>query len=131
MNETNPEVVARDVVARLERAWNEADATAFGAPFAEDADFVDIRGDHHRSRNAIAAGHRAILDSIYKGSRIRYELKQARELAKDVIVAHVDAELDTPSGPLAGKAKAIPSMVLVRGDNGWEIASFHNTMVAG
>ena len=130
MSESNAEAVARDMCASLERAWNEGDGNAFGEPFAADADFVDIRGAHHRTRNAIAGGHQGIFDSIYKGSRIRYTLTQARELAQDMILAHGDADLDTPSGPFAGNGKAIPSIVIVRNGDRWEIASFHNTVVA-
>ena len=46
--------VAKVLIGRLGRAWNEGDARAFGEPFAPDADFVDIRGEHHRGR---APGH--------------------------------------------------------------------------
>jgi uncharacterized protein (TIGR02246 family) len=51
--------VAAEPIGRLERAWNEADGQAFGEPFTPDADFVDIRGEHHRGQQAIAAGHQA------------------------------------------------------------------------
>ena len=39
-----------DLVSELEKAWNAADGAAFGRPFAEDADFVNIRGEHFRTR---------------------------------------------------------------------------------
>jgi uncharacterized protein (TIGR02246 family) len=56
------------VVGRLEAAWNAMDGVAFAAPFASDADFVTIRGEHFRGRPAIAAGHAAIFRTIYAGS---------------------------------------------------------------
>src|SRR5829696_6944998 len=124
------EGVAAELIGRLERAWNEADGRAFGGPFAPDADFVDIRGEHHRGREAISAGHQAIFDSIYEGSSVDYELTGARELSADVILAHSTGVLRVPSGPLAGEHGAVQSLVLVRGDDGWEIAAFHNTPVA-
>ena len=122
--------IAAELIGRLERAWNEADGRAFGEPFAPDADFVDIRGEHHRGREAIAAGHQAIFDSIYKGSSTDYVLTDARELSEDVILAHATAVLRAPSGPLAGEHNSLLSLVLVRGGDGWEIAGFHNTIVA-
>ena len=122
--------VAAELIGRLERAWNEADGRAFGGPFASDADFVDIRGEHHRGREAIAAGHQAIFDSIYAGSNTDYELTGARELAGGVILAHATGALRVPSGPLAGEHDAVQTLVLVRGGDGWEIAAFHNTLVA-
>ena len=119
-----------ELIGRLERAWNGADGKAFGEPFAPDADFVTIRGEHIRGREAIAAGHQAIFDSIYKGSSTDFELTGARELSDDVILAHATAVLRAPSGPLAGEHTAVQSLVLVRGGDGWEIAAFHNTLMA-
>jgi uncharacterized protein (TIGR02246 family) len=125
------EGVAAELIGRLERAWNAADGRAFGEPFAPDADFVDIRGEHHRGREAIAAGHQAIFDSIYEGSTVAYEPTGARELpGGGVILAHATAVLRAPSGPLAGEHNSMLSLVLVRGADGWEIAAFHNTLVA-
>ena len=126
----NPENVASELIGRLERAWNEADGRAFGEPFSADADFVDIRGEYHHGQEAIAAGHQAILDSIYKGSSTNYKLIQARELLDDVILAHAMGVLRAPSGPLAGEHSAVQSLVLVREGEEWKITGFHNTLVA-
>ena len=124
------EDIATEVIGRLERAWNEADGRAYGEPFTADADFVDIRGEHHRGQKAIAARHQAIFDSIYRGSSADYELIQARELSDDVILAHATGVLRVPSGPLAGEHSAVQSLVLARGSDEWKIAGFHNTLVA-
>ena len=124
------ENVATELIGRLERAWNEADGRAYGEPFTADADFVDIRGEHHRGQEAIAAGHQAIFDSIYRGSSTDFELIRARELSDEVILAHAEGVLRAPSGPLAGEHSAVQSLVLVRGGDGWKIAGFHNTLVA-
>jgi uncharacterized protein (TIGR02246 family) len=122
--------VAKELIGRLERAWNEGDGWAFAESFAPDADFVDIRGEHHRGQEAIAAGHQAIFDSVYKGSTTDYELTGARELSDGVILAHATADLSAPSGPMAGEHSSVLSLVLVRGGAGWKIAAFHNTLVA-
>lgn len=124
------EKVATELIGRLEQAWNEADGQAFGEPFSADADFVDIRGERHSGQEAIAAGHQAIFDSIYRDSSVEYELIQARELSSDVILAHATGVLRVPSGPLAGEHSAMQSLVLLRGGDGWKIAGFHNTLVA-
>jgi len=121
------EQIARDTVSQLERAWNAADGDAFGAPFAEDADFVTVRGEYFRTRDDIAAGHRLIFSTIYKGSVNRIELLRARAIAEGLIVAHARARLSVPAGPLAGEARAVMSMLLARSGDRWEIASFHNT----
>jgi uncharacterized protein (TIGR02246 family) len=127
---TGAESVANEIIGRLEQAWNGADGRAFGEPFTADADFVDIRGEHHHGQEVIAAGHQAIFDSIYRDSSTNYELTQARELSDDVILAHSTGVLRAPSGPLAGEHSAVQSLVLVRAGDEWKIANFHNTLVA-
>jgi|RhiMetdeSRZDD1v2_1073273.scaffolds.fasta_scaffold800152_2 uncharacterized protein (TIGR02246 family) len=118
------------IVSRLEAAWNAMDGPAFAAPFAEDADFVNIRGDHFRGRDAIAAGHTAIFRTIYAGSTNRYELESARLLRPDVALVHVHAVLNAPQGPLEGEHGARFSMVLTKASGEWTIAAFHNTLEA-
>lgn len=118
------------IVERMEAAWNAMDGSAFAAPFAEDADFVNIRGEHHRGRAAIAAGHVAVLASLYAGSTNRYTVDAVRLLRPDVALAHVRAELDAPRGPYAGRHVARMSVVLTRAGGEWEIAALHNTTEA-
>ena len=124
------EQVARDIVGKLERAWNDGDANAWGALFAEDADFVTVRGDYFRSRTVIAEGHHAIFTTIYKGSVNQYQLLQARPLGDAMILAHALARLSVPAGPLAGEHQAVFSMILMRDGDGWSVTSFHNTFKA-
>ena len=115
-------------VARLEAAWNAGDGDAYGAPFAADADFVNIRAEHLRGRPAIAAGHAGIFRSIYAGSSNSYEVESARAIRPEVALVHVRAVLDVPQGPLAGRHSARFSFVATKSPSGWEIASFHNTL---
>ncbi|HWK89528.1 MAG TPA: SgcJ/EcaC family oxidoreductase [Longimicrobium sp.] len=130
MTTTDPQHIAGEIAQQLESAWNAADGAAFGAPFTDDADFVAIRGDHHRTREAIAHGHQAIFDSIYKGSVLRHEVAQARALTHDVLLVHLLSTLTSPGGPLAGTHQSFASMVLVQTPAGWRIAAFHNTLIA-
>ena len=118
------------IVAQLEAAWNAMDGPAFAAPFASDADFVNIRGEHFRGRPAIAAGHSAIFRTIYAGSTVHLTVESARLLRADVALVHVHSVLDVPSGPLAGRHRARFSLVLTREPEGWVIAAFHNTIEA-
>ena len=115
------------LVSRLEAAWNQADPRAFATEFAEDADFVNVRGDYASGRKAIADGHEHIWKTIYSGSTVSYRLVRLRELTAEVLIAHLDAELHVPAGPLAGDLSALPSLVLVKAGGAWQVASFHNT----
>lgn len=116
------------IVARLEAAWNASDGGAWGASFAPDADFVTIRAEHLRGREAIARGHSEIFRTIYAGSTNHLTVESARLLRPDVGLVHVRAILDAPTGPLAGRHSATFSLVCVRSPEGWQIASFHNTL---
>ena len=121
--------IVANIVNELERAWNAADGIAFARPFAEDADFVNIRGEHHRTREAIAKGHQAIFSTVYKGSVVRLQVSAVRTLTPAVLLAHVKSTLKVPTGPLAGEHQALFSFVLVRDQDNWPIVAFHNTLV--
>ena len=116
-------------IARLERAWNAGDSEAFGAEFTDDAQFVDVRGVRHCGRAAIARGHRVIFDTIYRGSTVAYRVEASRELVPGCTIAVVGAELDVPTGPLAGRRRARLTATFVPGAHGPVIAAFHNTLV--
>jgi uncharacterized protein (TIGR02246 family) len=118
------------IVGQLEAGWNAMDGSAFATPFAADADFVTIRGEHFRGRPAIAAGHTAIFGTIYAGSTIECTMETARLLRSDVALVHVHSAMDAPQGPLKGRHGARFSMVLSNETGGWEIAAFHNTVEA-
>jgi uncharacterized protein (TIGR02246 family) len=123
----SPTETAHRILASLEASWNRADGAAYGAHFAEDAEFVDIRGELHRGRGAIAGGHQWIFDNIYKGSRMTYRLVGARAVTDDVIVAHGLAFMETTNHMFDGR-HAINTFVVVRNGENWLIAAFHNAL---
>lgn len=100
-------VALENIARQLEAAWSAMDGAAFAAPFAAEADFVNIRGEHFRGQAAIAAGHAAIFQTIYAGSTNHFTVEEARLLRR-----------------------ARFSLVLTKEGGGWEIAAFHNTLEA-
>jgi uncharacterized protein (TIGR02246 family) len=121
--------IVSDLVAELEKAWNAADGAAFARPFADDADFVNIRGELFHTREAIANGHQVIFNTIYKGSVVRCHVVDVRAVTAEVLVAHVKSTLKAPTGPLAGEHGSLFTLVLVRDHNDWRITAFHNTLL--
>ena len=119
------------IVRQLEAAWNALDGAAFAVPFAAQTDFVNIRGEHFRGREAVAAGHKALFNGIYAGSRVELTVENARLLRPEVALVRVRSVLDNPQGPLLGRHSSRFSMVLTKETGGWEIAAFHNTLEAG
>jgi len=125
---TAPELVAGEMLARLEDAWNRGDGAAFGAPFTDDASFVTVRGELHVGSTAIGGGHAGIFATIYAGSTNRMQLVEARA-AGDAVVATSRHTLDVPAGPLAGIHRATSTSVLVQRDGEWRMIASHNTLV--
>lgn len=125
-----PATIAAPIVERLQQAWNAADGRAFAAPFADDTDFVEIRGGHHRGAEAVARGHEAIFSTIYAGSTVDLQLEAARTVAPGAVVAVVGSTLQVPAGPMAGVNQARMTMVIVEQEDDWYITAFHNTLVA-
>jgi uncharacterized protein (TIGR02246 family) len=126
-----PAVVAREVLAGLERAWNTADGPTFGAMYAQDASFVTIRGEHHTGSAAIGAGHAAIFSTIYAGSINRMELIRAEQVGDGLVLAISRSTLDCPSGPLTGRHQAMSTSLITRQGGSWLVRSTHNTLMAG
>lgn len=127
---SDPRQPAEAFFAAIESAWNAGDGARYGAEFADVADFVNIRGEHHRGDGAyIGAAHQGILDTIYKGSSVRYRVDQARRLAPGVVVAHGTSTLDAPTGPLHGTHNSKMTVVLVEQGDTWKATAFHNTLV--
>ena len=129
MHINDSERIVSDIVRELEKAWNAADGEGFARPFAEDADFVNIRGEHFQTRANIAQGHQSIFDTIYKGSVVSYQVSGVRAIAAGVLLAHVKSILNAPAGPLAGEHSSLFTVVLVQGQDGWRIVALHNTLV--
>ncbi len=99
------------IVGQLEAAWNAMDGPAFAVPFAADADFVNIRGEHFQGRQSIAAGHTAIFQTIYAGSTNRYIVETARLVHPEVALLHVHAD----AGRAPGSACRTVSRALLDG----------------
>jgi uncharacterized protein (TIGR02246 family) len=129
--DTDHTTIARDVLLRLERAWNDADGAAFGRVYAPDASFITVRGEHIVGSTAIGAGHQGIFDSIYAGSVNQMVLVRAEEVTAGVVLAISLNTLDCPTGPLAGRHRAMSTSILTRqADGSWLVTVTHNTLVA-
>ena len=129
---TDPAAVASTALERLEQAWNEGDGAAFGALFADESDFVDIRGGHHRGDGSdIGRSHQGLFDGIYAGSTVAYRLDVARRLAPGCILAVATSTLDAPHGPLQGRNHSRMTMAFAHEAGEWRIFAFHNTLIVG
>ncbi|HLI64002.1 MAG TPA: SgcJ/EcaC family oxidoreductase [Terriglobales bacterium] len=127
---TNEERALHAMVYQLEAAWNSADAAAFAALFAEDADFIHILGGYYSGRDAIEAGHRMIFGTIYKGSTVRYSVEKIRFLRPDVAMVFLRQYLQFAEAGVARELDARPTIIAEKVAGPWRIALMHNTRIS-
>jgi uncharacterized protein (TIGR02246 family) len=125
------ETALAELVADVEGAWNAHDMGRFAARFAEDADFINVRGWWWRGRDEIERRHALLHEAMFAESNMSLELASTREVCPGVVLAHVRWRMvghefggpDQTSEPRTG----IWSWV-VRDRGGLaEIVSSHNT----
>ena len=122
--------IASRLFEHLEEAWNAADGAASGEVFADETEFVNIRGEHFTGDGVmIGQAHQAIFDTIYAGSTMRYEIDVVREIVPGCIVAVVTSTLDAPTGPLQGVNQSKITVVITEQNGEWRIIAFQNTLV--
>ncbi|HEX3089432.1 MAG TPA: SgcJ/EcaC family oxidoreductase [Ilumatobacteraceae bacterium] len=127
--------IASRLFEHLEEAWNAADGAASGEVFADETEFVNIRGEHFTGNGVtIGRAHQGIFDTIYAGSTMRYAIDVVREITPGSIIAVVTSTLDAPTGPLQGVNQSRITVVITdqtsteqAGD--WRIIAFQNTLV--
>ncbi|GAA4523963.1 SgcJ/EcaC family oxidoreductase [Amycolatopsis samaneae] len=120
-------MTVEEIITGLERAWNAGDGAAWGARFAEDADFVDVVGRIQRGRKVIAEEHQKIFDTIYRGSLLEIRRLDVRPIGEGALLVHTTSKLRVPGGPRKGEWAAIQTKVVRDG----EIMAFHNTGLTG
>ncbi len=123
------EQALRQVVSELERAWNRGDSLAWTALFAEDADLIHILGGHLRGEASIERAHRAIFDTIYKGSILRYTVEKIQPIGPEVAIVFLFAELHIATPGVPPGLQARPTLVAQRVGDTWKIVAFQNTLV--
>ncbi|MGW6936586.1 SgcJ/EcaC family oxidoreductase [Lentzea sp. NPDC054927] len=110
---------------RMERGWADGDGEAFASVFAEDVDFVTVRGEELFGRRAVASGHAQLFAGPYRDTKLTAEISLIRPLADGISVVHVTSSI-APAG-ITTHAQA----VVVQRADGWEIAAFHNMIPKG
>ena len=126
------------IVTEQGRAWNCADAQAFGRRYREDGSFTNISGVRVYGKAAFVEIHEEIFRSIFAGSQIEFVIDRIHFLRPDVAVVEIDAALRNfqhapPGAQLAidGALHSRLQEVFTQDETGWQIAAFHNVAVAG
>ncbi|NUT95554.1 MAG: SgcJ/EcaC family oxidoreductase [Saccharothrix sp.] len=113
------------VLSELVDAWGRQDADAYGELFTEDATYVTFVGTRYQGRAEIVESHRVLFEKFLKGTRLADEVVDVRFLTPDTAV--VTGRGDTYKGSPPRKLTKVQTYTLVRQDDRWRIAAFHNT----
>jgi len=127
------EAAIRKVIVEMTEGFNNHDGKAAARMYAADARFVSVRGDMMNGQAGIEKGLSAILMGRAKNATQRTIDVTVRFIRPDVALANVTNEL---SGLIAPDGHALPShqelslRIFVKDAGVWQIAAFHNTLVA-
>ena len=111
----------------LEEAWGRGEGSAWAAKCTPDVDFINLLGMYVKGGPAVAEIHERIFHGPYAGSTLKFDIEHVRRLADDQILAIVPGELQIPAGPVKGLVRTVATMLFMRVDGVWLLASFHNT----
>ena len=124
------------LIAGEDDAWARGDANGFAARALPDVVFTNILGMFSVGKPPFVAQHEHIFGTIYKGSAIHQSIQHISLLKPDVAIVdtlavvtgfqHILPGIATIDGALHTRLE----QVLVRLQDGWWVASFHNVAVS-
>ena len=125
---------ARDVVARMEAAWNAHDARRYAGQFTDDGDLVTAGGVISHGRSAITDRMReAFLTRAFSDSRRHAADVADHSLGPDAmwvrVIWSVDGVRTVDGAPAAGH-RILETQILSRVEGKWRIAALQATVAA-
>jgi uncharacterized protein (TIGR02246 family) len=130
--QVNVEADRQAIVAVVDRfldAWNQHDARAFAAVFAEDADFTNWRGTGASGRSKIEESHAPMFATIFKISHQTHTAIKTRFIRPDVGAVDVNwemtAAMDAQGNPPPGR-KGLLNFVMAKNDEQWQFLVMHS-----
>src|SRR6266496_2493924 len=124
------EAAIRDVVqARQQQAWNQHDAKAYAALFAEDGDVVNVVGWWWRGRKEIESQLSDAFAFIFRESTLTITHVDIRFLRPKIAVAHTRWTMSGAKTPptIPEPREGIQTLVLQKVGGNWMIEAFQNT----
>ena len=123
------------LIASEDDAGNRGDADGFAARVLPDVVFTNIVGMFSVGKPPFVAQHERIFSTIYKGSACHQSIQHITLLKPDIAIvdtlAIVTGFQHTPPGigTIDGAIHARLGQVLMRLNDGWWVASFHNVAI--
>jgi uncharacterized protein (TIGR02246 family) len=115
---------------QLLRAWNDQDADAFGAVFADDGSSVGFDGSTMNGRQEIVETIRAIFMNHRTATYVA-KVREVREIGADVVLLRAVVGMTPPgAAELNPAVNSIQSVVMTGKGTGLRVALLHNTPAA-
>ena len=127
------EAAIRKVIVEMTEGFNNHDGKAAARMYTTDARFVSVRGDVMNGQAGIERGLSAILTTRAKNAAQQTMDVKVRFIRPDVALVNVTNELSglvAPDGHVLPSQQELSLRVFVKDAGVWQVAAFHNTMVA-
>ena len=113
----------------LSDAWNVHGGHGFAENYSEDADFVNIYGMYFSGKPEIEERHVKILQTFLKGTNLKFEQIDLREVQPGCVIATARWDLDGVQKALNDIRKGIFTFVFVKNQDKGEITAARNTLI--
>lgn len=127
------DAVIHALVLRHKQAWNNHDAAAYGSLFTEDADFVNVVGQHVRSRRAVIDDFAQIHRTFMRNSVLAIESVKVDQVDEHTAIAHIHWSMTgvekVPGWNVPDVRHGVAFYVAVEQGGEWKVRAFQNTEV--
>jgi uncharacterized protein (TIGR02246 family) len=130
IDHTTDESLIRDLVGeRQQQAWNQHNAHAYAALFAEDGDVVNVVAWWWKGRAEIESNLTRMFANIFRESTLTFRQVDVRFLTPEIAVAHARWTMTGAHMPpgLPEPREGLQTLTVQKRNGKWLIAAFHNT----
>jgi uncharacterized protein (TIGR02246 family) len=130
--DSSDEAVIKGVVADYFDSLNRLDFKKFGDLFAEDADWINIKGMHWNGKTDLVKAHEILFKLIYPNGGYTYTNVTVRAVAPTVavvVVLEFSPEGTSPDGAKLPAGQDELSFVVLKQNDKWKITHGHNTVI--
>lgn len=124
------EAEIRDLVgARQQRAWNQHDAHAYAALFADDGDVVNVVAWWWKGRTEIEGNLTRMFATVFHESTLAFTQVDVRFLTPEIVVVHARWTMTGARMPpgIPEPREGLQTLTVQKQNGKWLIAAFHNT----